>query len=386
MDYRSYGKPFASAAVIFFLMNTNRMFEAPLPQIGIHLVIWATFSGILFIPKTWWTITRAVIAASLLIIECAIGIIWFQEMKLLYFIAILLFAAALRQSLLKGRNTAIAVMFITATLYIRFGHADLFNLVSFILLAIVLYFFIRSRIQRNEIHEMNKRHLEELQDAYEQLQDASATALQNAILEERTHIAREIHDAVGHSLTSLIVQMQALRYMMKEDPVQAGQSLEGMLGVARQGLQDIRSSVHALAGNRTIPGIAALKSLLSRMEAAASIAYRFHTDLQDEDVSAEVYETLFPVLQESITNVMRHSRATLLEVGLGRDGDNIVMRIRDNGVLADDYKISEGFGLRVMKARLEEKGGSLSYRIAEQDGFEITATIPSVDTGGQIES
>lgn len=387
MDYRAYGRPLASAAVIFVLMYANRLFHTPLPQALFNAAVWASFSGILFISKAWWTKTRAAIAGGILAVECAAGIIWFQETKLLFFCAILLFAAALRLSFSRAQAPVLAVMAVTAALYVRYGRADLFSLLSFLLLAGVLYFFIRSRIQRNEMHEQNKRHLVELQDAYEQLQAASATAMQNAVLEERTRIAREIHDAVGHSLTSLIVQMQALRYMMKENPLQAGQSLEGMLVVARQGLQDIRTSVHALADNRTVPGMTVLKSLLSRMEASASIRYTFEAGLSDEEVGGEAFETLFRVLQEAITNVIRHSRATLLEVALSREADTIVMRIRDNGVLEKGHEIREGFGLRLMKTRLEEKGGSLRYRIVEPNGFELVAAVPNGNPGqpGQAE-
>jgi signal transduction histidine kinase len=121
-----------------------------------------------------------------------------------------------------------SVMFVTATLYIQFGFKDLFSFISFALFSVVLYLNIRSRMQRNEMFELNKRHLAELQEAYDQLQEASVKVMQYAVLEERTRIARDIHDAVGHSLTSLIVQMQALRYMIKKDPAQAEQSLEGI--------------------------------------------------------------------------------------------------------------------------------------------------------------
>jgi signal transduction histidine kinase len=164
---------------------------------------------ILFFPRSWWT--RTLLAACVIMIESAAGLIGYQEMKLVYFLAILIFASTIHLTLSKSPVPPMAVMFVTAGLYIRFGREDLFNFVSFVFLSVVLYLNIRSRIQRNEIYELNERHLAELQEAYDQLQEASVTAMQYAVLEERGRIAREIHDAVGHSLTSLIVQMQALR-------------------------------------------------------------------------------------------------------------------------------------------------------------------------------
>lgn len=376
-DYRSFGKPLASAALIFFLMNLNRLFVGPFPQIGLSFLIWASFSVILFFPKSWWTRTRVIIAACIIAIESAAGLIWFQEIKLVYFLAILILAAAIRLSLSKSPIPAMAAMIVTAGLYIRFGREDVFSFVSFALLSVVLYLNIRSRMQRNEMYELNKRHLAELQEAYDQLQEASVTAMQYAVLEERTRIARDIHDAVGHSLTSLIVQMQALRYMIKQDQAKAEQSLEDMLVVARQGLHDIRTSVHSLANDRIKSGITPLKALLSRMQASASIRYTFHTDLTDEDLDVDMNGILFRVLQEATTNVVRHSQASQMDVSLKREAGSIVMRIRDNGILEPGHKINEGFGLKVMKARLEERGGRLRYSILEPHGFEIIAEIPT---------
>ncbi|WP_433614956.1 sensor histidine kinase [Paenibacillus cellulositrophicus] len=379
MKSNFYGRILSIAAVLLFLLDRQQLFSDPPEKIMLHLMIWITFTGILLIRRSWWTVTRAVLAASLISAECLIGILWFHEIKMLYFLVILLFAWAMRLTASKAYVPLIIAMVVSAGLYIRFGEKDVFDFLSFVLLGLVLYFFIRSRMERRRIHELNERHLKELQEAYEQLQDASATAMQYAVLEERARIARDIHDAVGHSLTSLIVQMQALRYMIKQDPVHAGETLEEMLSVARQGLQNIRESVHALAGDLSFSGMTALKSLLIRMEATASISYNFQADINDEDLPAETYETLFRVLQESVTNVIRHSNATQVEVNLSRENHEITMIIRDNGTLNGEHGINEGFGLKVMRDRLKEKGGSLQYRIPESGGFEIVAALPAED-------
>ncbi|MCM3698076.1 sensor histidine kinase [Paenibacillus macerans] len=113
------------------------------------------------------------------------------------------------------------------------------------------------------------------------------------------------------------------------------------------------------------------------MEATAGIRYTFHNELRDEDMGDLEFGTLFKVLQEAITNAVRHSRATELEVGLRREAGNIVMTIRDDGALRYGEGIAEGFGLRAMKARLEERGGRLHYGARKPHGFEIVAHIPA---------
>ncbi|MBE1442911.1 sensor histidine kinase [Paenibacillus sp. OAS669] len=379
MKYYLYGKPVTDSALLFFLMQFNHFFQGPPLKIVLNGVLWVTYTFMLFLPKKLWTRTRLMLAACLLLLEAAVGVFGFQEINLIYIIAIILFVGAIRLSFIRLQTPAILAICITAAFYVKFGSGDIFNIISFLFFATALYFSIRSRRQRNEMYELNKKHLEELQSAYDQLHQASATAMQYAVLEERTRIARDIHDAVGHSLTSLIVQIQALRYMVKADPERAAHSLDGMLAVARQGLQDIRTSVHALADNRSIPGVTGLKSLLARMEATASIAYTFHTDLQDREVEAEAYETCFRVLQEAITNIIRHSQATQVEVGLFRRSDKLVMSIRDNGVVKAINDIKEGYGIKVMKTRLEELGGSLLLTSLAPSGLELTAAIPYRD-------
>lgn len=375
MNDRFYARPLASAA-IFLLLDINRLIYVSLPHALLHLAIWATFTGVLFIRRSWWNRARLAAAAVVVGIECAIGIAWFHEVKPLYIVAICAFVAVLRRNVRRNLAPLIAVMVLTAALYSRFGRSDIFDLLSYAVLILVVYFFIRSRMQRNAMYELNEKQLVELQDAYVQLQEASATAMQNAVLEERTRIAREMHDSVGHSLTSMIVQLQALRYMLRENPDRAAQSVEELLGVARQGLSDIRSSIHALADDRSVPGIAALESLLARMEASASIRYRLAADLNGEELGAETYATLFRVLQEGLTNVIRHSHATEVAVELRRANGSVEMSIRDNGELGPDG-VSEGFGLRSMRSRLEAMGGSLEYRAGEPSGFVVIATVPA---------
>jgi signal transduction histidine kinase len=377
-----YKNQLVSTVMIFILMYVNGLFAGPYLKIILNIVIWLSFSTILFFPKSWWTKKRLVIAVGILIFESIVGMVWYHEINQVYFLAILILAITIRLSLAKSPIPVMVVMFVIAMLYTKFGHENLFRFISFAILAIVLYLNVRNRMQRNEMYELNKQQLKDLQVAYDQLQEASVTAMQYAVLEERTRIAREIHDAIGHSLTSLIVQMQALRYMIQKDPIQSEKSLEEMLVVARLGLQEIRTSVHSLADDRSKSGITPLKALLSRMEASASIRYTFQSELKDDELTPDVSGILFRVLQEAITNVIRHSEATFVDVSLKKERNRIIIQIQDNGIMESSQNVNEGFGLKMMRERIEESGGHLFYSILEPQGFEIIAEIPQQDMEG----
>jgi signal transduction histidine kinase len=384
IEYRSIGTLLIAVAVLFFLFKNQHSVKSPI-QIGLNVLIAASFTVTYFVPKSWWTITRLSLTACLLLLETAAGIYLLHEPKLIYILALVLLSILLRRSMSRSATPAVVTMIVVALLFMQFGHQDVLSLISFVLLAFALYVNIRSRMQKNEIHALNKQQLIELQDAYDQLQAASVKDMHYAVVEERTRIARDIHDAVGHSLTSLIVQMQAMRYMLGRDPEHAAQSLEGMLVVARQGLKDIRTSVHALADDQSSSGLLPMKALLSRMKASTKIQYSFFSELTDEDLNSQLNELWFRVLQEAITNVIRHANATEVQVRLGAEPDNWTMRIRDNGTSTPNSRINEGFGLMVMRARLEDKGGSLNYGVLAPSGFEVVASIPKDRKGDQID-
>ncbi|MED3622933.1 sensor histidine kinase [Neobacillus thermocopriae] len=369
-------KKMISILVIFFLMFFNHFFIGSFSKILFNTCVWITYSLILLFPRTWWTKKKIVFAVGILLIETVAGVYWLHELLLIYLLAIIIFYFTILSSLSKAPVPIIVSLFLSALFYIRFGKENAFSIISFILLTIVLYIAIKQRLQRNEMYRVNKQQLEELQSAYEQLQEASVTSMRYAVLEERTRIAREIHDAVGHSLTSLIVQMQALKYMIKKDPNRAEKSIDEMLAVARQGLQDIRTSVHSLADNQLISGITPLKALLSRMKTSASIQYEFHSNLNEEELNSSINELLFKTLREAITNIIRHSQASFVTVRLNKVPGKVIMKIRDNGKLESKDGIFEGFGLKSMRKAIEEKGGKMSYLILEPNGFEITVEIP----------
>ncbi|MFH5184119.1 sensor histidine kinase [Paenibacillus sp. TAB 01] len=119
-----------------------------------------------------------------------------------------------------------------------------------------------------------------------------------------------------------------------------------------------------------------MTSLLNRMKDASGIGYTLNADIDDDELSAEGFELFYRVLQEAVTNVIRHSGATHVKVSLHKEEDRLVMRIRDNGAASSIDAIEEGFGLQVMKSRLSERGGKLSLAIAHPSGLEIQAFIP----------
>jgi len=376
-------RPAVISVVILISMFSAGLFDGTPSQSALNGLIWLSYACILFLPKSQWTPKHAWAALGLLVVITGMNFVWYQDWELVYFLIFVVFYALFRLIMPKPLWPAILTLLITAVLFIHYGALNLPEIMSYISLAIFLYSVIRRRMLRQEMHEQNLRHIAELRKAYDELQEASVTSMRFAILEERTRIARDIHDSVGHSLTSLIVQLQALRFMVRQDPERSEQTIDEMLVVARQGLQDIRNSVHALADDSSFSGKSALKALLSRFEASSGIRCVMDDELPDEDLGDKVYGILFKILQEASTNVVRHAEATEVEVRLWKEMDQVVMRIRDNGKLPVGQPITEGFGIKTMRTRVEEIGGSLQVAAHEPSGLEIVAKLPVLSEPNQ---
>ncbi|QRG70637.1 sensor histidine kinase [Brevibacillus choshinensis] len=257
------------------------------------------------------------------------------------------------------------------------------HIIPFILTYMGCYIGARGYRIQNTAYQMNQQHLEELQkahselqEAHDQLQEAALHTMQVAVLEERTRIARDIHDALGHSLTSLIVQLQAVKYMLQDGPPLAQEAVRNMLGVAKQSLEEIRSSVHTLAMDKTSLGLSPLRALLSQAEKHTGVKMELVSDDLDITLSQEATITFYRILQEAVTNSLRHSDAKKIEVALEHRGNTIFFSIRDDGSITKEKAVKPGFGLNGISERLQKLNGRLRYFVRDPHGFQIDVEIP----------
>jgi signal transduction histidine kinase len=194
-----------------------------------------------------------------------------------------------------------------------------------------------------------------------------ALAEENSRLEERLRIARDLHDAVGHRLTALRLNLEAAARTVQGDtrePVLAAQSL------ARQTLQDIRAAVAELRDDGRVDLGDALATL------AADIPRpRVHVDVPP-DVTRDPASALVLLrcAQEIITNAARHSAAENLWIRVSKNGSLLELSARDDGIGAE--ALVPGGGLRGMRERVEGAGGGLEVGTQRRGGFFVRARLP----------
>jgi signal transduction histidine kinase len=252
------------------------------------------------------------------------------------------------------------------------------------LLALVgLFLGVRSRKIRQDAYQLSQMHLQELnkahrelQEAHAELQEATVHSVRYAALEERTRLAREIHDGIGHQLTSLIVQLQALEIMLPSDPKGASESITQLLNISRRAMAEVRMAVREWSNDEMGLGLIALKGLVSQTQGRSSIQFQF---LHNSDITEWPIETsivLYRVLQESLTNVLRHSNATSVTVHIKEIGEQIVLTVADNGNYTEGSSLTHGFGLNGMMERCRIHGGTCTLSPEKPHGLRIEVILP----------
>lgn len=216
--------------------------------------------------------------------------------------------------------------------------------------------------------------LKEAEESKAALKDAYKKLSQTAVYEERNRIAKEIHDSVGHSMTGVIMLTEAAKLMIDSDPSAAKQKVIAANIQAKSALDQMRGSVHLLAGR---DGVRTLKDEIEEVVAqsidAADIKIR--CDLEDISADSERARFLCNSLKECISNGLRHGGASAFYVELKRLDGEISLLVSDNGSgLGADFK--EGYGLASMRQGAEQLGGVMRISGEEGEGCEVTIFIP----------
>jgi signal transduction histidine kinase len=196
------------------------------------------------------------------------------------------------------------------------------------------------------------------------------------LLEERNRLARDLHDTVGHTFTSVIMGLDAVSFLLKTSPEKAQEQLDMLSSVMRKSLGEIRTQIHQISpsGEREeLPF--QLKKIADEFALHTKTTIQFeHIGHQNINISSHGTITLVRCLQESLTNAIRHGNANEIMITLKADSSHVILLVQDNGIGIRD--VSYGFGLNGMKERLESIQGGLSMESKENEGTIVTCYVP----------
>lgn len=241
----------------------------------------------------------------------------------------------------------------------------------FLLLSILSLYFSQSNIKMEGILEKNRHTRDNLrQEALylkkynRQLEVDKEKNIQIAILTERNRIAREIHDSIGHSLSSSILQVKALKIMSDkklEEPIDLLQK------TLSDGMDEIRKSLKGLRNN----SLDLESKIQTLIDNTPNLEIKLSYDMEG-NLEYGLKFDIFSIIKESITNTLKHSNATRLDINLFSHSKFHIININDNG----DYESScenRGIGLDFMNETASKYDGSFNYKF--DNGFKIHLTL-----------
>lgn len=249
------------------------------------------------------------------------------------------------------------------------------NMVLFIIYCIQLIQFQKGTIDEiNMLNEEIKRTNVDLNNANKQLEEYAKITERLGETKERNRLAREIHDTLGHTLTGISCGIDACIATVEIAPQATKEHLERISDVARNGLLEIRRSVSELKPDalERLSLETAIFKMITDMKSVAGIQIFFDCKISplkfDEDEEGAIYR----VIQESLTNAIRHGKASNVWIVMERKEGNVILSIKDDGIGCKDMK--SGFGTRHITERIEMLNGTVEFK--SDNGFLVIATIP----------
>ncbi len=253
------------------------------------------------------------------------------------------------------------------------------SLSSILLLGLVLLFvqvLIASLVAE-------RRNREALAIANTRLREYALKAEATATLQERNRISREIHDALGHSLTASNIHLEAALRLLKSDPEEATDLLREAKRLGSETLQAVRDSVKTLRSEdplKSQPLDKAIELLLQDWSRSSQIVPSFEVSLDISTLPESLKIATYRIIQEALTNISKYAQAREVWISLtSASNPGLVLTIRDDGVGFVRSQTRSGFGLQGIEERVQALDGTVEIVSAIDRGCSIRVQFPLPD-------
>jgi signal transduction histidine kinase len=234
----------------------------------------------------------------------------------------------------------------------------------------------------------NRRsYLRELEERARSLEQTREEESRRRVIEERLRIARDLHDSVAHGIATINVQAGAAAHVLDRRPESAKPALDAIQNASREVLDELAAMLRvlrdeeAVASRTPIPGVEQIPELVEAA-GAAHLAVRLEIDGSLDTISAPVGTAMYRIVQESLTNVMRHAPEAAARVTICRTADHGVrLEVCDDGAGRGGSDATNmagsGMGILGMRERAESSGGVLETGPRPHGGYRVIATWPA---------
>ena len=235
---------------------------------------------------------------------------------------------------------------------------------------------IIAQLQRDELEQLRQQ-----KTALLEKEVAERARLEREVIEscarEQRRIAYDLHDGVGQHLVGVALSAKLLEQELRAAHPAEAKKASAIVRLANEAARQARLTARNLEG---VGGVGDLKTALQALAASVrrncSVNGIVKTDASSLPISAPVAAQLYRIAQEAVHNAVEHGGARKVEIGLGFNHQNMVLRIRDDGKGFDASDGSNGMGLRIMQYRAQCIGGSCDVQSNRADGTIVTCRVP----------
>ncbi|XVV07973.1 sensor histidine kinase [Actinosynnema sp. CA-248983] len=342
---------------------------------GLPAYAFSALFGALMLVRRRWPVPTLVITAAALLVYYALS---YPPIGLAVPVAASLFSAAEYGRLYWATGTAVVLLAISTGVRISQGDDLSFVLgleipTSAALMAAVIALGDSVRSRRGWRAELaNQARAAELEREREAVR---------RVEQERLRIARDLHDLLAHTVSVISLHTDVAREALRDDPDTAERSLTAARAACRDIGRELRATLHAMrepdsADDAPTPGLEQLDRLLGTATSAGLDA-QVRTSGRPVPLPAVSDATAYRVVQESLSNVLRHANATTVLIELDYGEDSVLIRVTDDGCGTPAHDQPPGWGIVGMGERLALLGGELDARSRPGVGFVVEARIPT---------
>lgn len=269
------------------------------------------------------------------------------------------------KSLLKGIVIFHVLVFLAGVLISK---ADVqTSLISYFALLLLVFLFRGLNLEREKGQILNA----ELAEAHAKLKEIT-------IVKERTRIAQEMHDSIGHSLIALRMHLEFAENMIDANPKQAREVLAKAHNFSQQSIKELRKAVAVLKDQSATSQIALeelLTDMIESLQTSGKLKFTLKFDKEVESSNQDMKNCIYNSVREAVTNGLKHGKAQQFLISISKNGNMICVMVEDNGKGCSHIKKSNG--LQGIEERIALLNGEVSFSSEKGHGFKVIAEIPA---------
>lgn len=282
----------------------------------------------------------------------------------------------------KSRNILLVVSLALILITIPFESKKYIaiNLVFLCMIYILIKYIEKlyeSKILANELYDKLRISEEELKESKEELENCLESIEEITLLKERNRISREIHDSVGHALTTAMIQLSAMETIGKTESKVLSEMAGNLREFINESFQDVKRAVRELKPDEydNVQGPIRIQEVCKNFERLTGVKVKVTLSKGEWNLSTKQVSNLLRITQEILSNSLRHGKANMVNVIMNFDKDDFVISFKDNG--AGTEKIEEkGVGLKSIRERISELNGTVFFKSKINEGFFTKIIIP----------